>query len=71
VLTDDELDQILDAVDHEAAPRQLFLRCRIPPLCSCREYPQGRCTSLVQRDTTKGTNRVFTQTRSENRRGEV
>jgi hypothetical protein len=59
MVRDEELDQILDTIDHQAAACLLALRRRIPPVCSCREYLQGYRTSLVQCDATVWPYRLF------------
>jgi hypothetical protein len=61
MLADEELDQIINAIDHEAAALQLLFRRRISPLGSCCENPQSRRTSLMQGDATIRPERVFAQ----------
>jgi hypothetical protein len=51
MLPDKELDQIVDAVCHEASAGVLFLRSQIASLSSYCKYLQSCRTSLVQRDT--------------------
>ena len=59
MLSDEELDKILNTVGHKASAGLLFLGRRISPLSSRREYLQGCRACLVQRDATMRADRVF------------
>src|SRR5687767_8037040 len=62
--TDEELNQFIDTVGHQASAGLLFFGRRVSPFYTGGEYLQGCHACLMQRHTTMWADRVFTETRS-------
>src|SRR5829696_8324017 len=64
VLLDECIDEVVDSIGDEAAPRLALLRSRITPFGSRHEHPLGLLSGDMQRDAAIGPDGVLAQPRA-------